>query len=128
MHEFRAAVEAQDLDAMTATLADDVVFHSPFAFRPFVGRDSVSGVLLGVMNTFEDFSYSDELENGDVTTLIFNARVGDKKVQGLDLLRLNEDGKVSELTVMLRPASALMAMGEAMAPKVEGLAKGAAPK
>jgi ketosteroid isomerase-like protein len=128
MHAFRAAVEAQDLGAMSELMADDIVFHSPFAFRPFVGRESVTGVLTGVMSTFEEFSYSDELEDGDTATLIFNAKVGDKKVQGLDLVRTNADGKIKELTVMLRPASALMAMGEAMAPKVDGLAKGDAPK
>lgn len=128
MKEFRAAVESQDLEAMSALMADDVIFNSPFAFRPFVGRDSVMGVLTGVMSTFEEFSYSDELGEGPTSTLIFNARVGDKQVQGLDLLRLDSDGKIKELTVMLRPASALMAMGAAMAPKVEGLAKGDAPK
>jgi|SRR3954451_9260905 hypothetical protein len=128
MQAFRAAVEAQDIDAMSALMADDIEFHSPFAFRPFVGRESVTGVLTGVMNTFEEFEYSDELAEGDTSTLIFNAKVGDKKVQGLDLIRLNSAGQIEELTVMLRPASALMAMGEAMAPKVEGLAKGEAPK
>ena len=128
MHPFRAAVEAEDQAAMTAVLAEDVVFHSPVAFTPFVGRESVMGVLGAVLDTFSDFSYSDELDAGDTAALIFNARVGDKKVQGLDLLRLNEAGQVAELTVMLRPLSALIAMGEAMAPKVDGLAKGEPPK
>lgn len=128
MHPFRAAVEAEDLDAVSATMSDDIEFHSPVAFTPFVGRESVTGVLTAVMNTFEDFEYTDELIEGDTTTLIFNAKVGDKKVQGLDLLRVNEAGEVVELTVMLRPASGLMAMGAAMAPKVEGLAKGEPPK
>jgi hypothetical protein len=47
--------------------------------------------------------------------------VGDKQLQGLDLMRLNDDGLIHEFTVMVRPASGLMALGAAMAPKVEGL-------
>lgn len=128
MDKFRQAVEAQDHAAMTAELAETVEFHSPVAFRPFVGLESVSGVLEAVMGTFEEFEYTDELNEGDSTALIFNARVGDKKIQGLDYLRHDDDGKIAEFTVMLRPLSALIAMGEAMAPKVGDLAKGEAPK
>lgn len=112
---------------MKATLAEDVQFFSPVAFRPFDGREATIGVLMGVMSTFEDFTYSDELTEGNTTTLIFNARVGEKKIQGLDLLRHNDAGEIEQFTVMLRPLSALMAMNEAMTPKVEGLAKGDAP-
>jgi SnoaL-like domain len=128
MNSFRAAVEAADLDAMSAALSDDIEFHSPVAFTPFVGRESVTGVLTAVMGTFEDFEYTDELVDGETTTLIFEARVGDKQVQGLDLLRHNDAGEIEHFTVMLRPLSAMIAMNEAMTPKVTGLAKGDAPK
>jgi SnoaL-like domain len=124
MHAFRAAVEARDHAAMTAALAPDIRFHSPVAHRPFAGRDAASGVLAAVLDTFEDFSYTDELEGpGGTLALVFSARVGDKRVQGLDLLRLDGDGLIEELTVMIRPLSGILALGEAMAPKVEGLAK-----
>jgi SnoaL-like protein len=124
-HPFREAVEAQDLQGMVDALAPDVVFNSPVAFRPFVGREAVAGVLGAVFETFEDFEYTDELESPDGTlALVFQARVGDKTVQGVDLLRLDGDGRIEDFTVMVRPASALMALGEAMAPKVQGLAKG----
>ena len=122
-HSFRNAVEAHDLEAMAATLAPDVQFHSPVAFRPFDGRESTMGVLTAITSVFEDFEYTDELEAGDTTALIFRARVGDKSVQGIDYLRHNADGLVDEFTVMLRPLSAIMAVGERMAPQVEGLAK-----
>jgi hypothetical protein len=128
MHPFRSAVEAQDHAAMTALMAEDIEFHSPVAFRPFVGRESVSGVLGAVLGTFTEFEYTNELHEGDTSALIFNARVGDKKVQGLDFLRHNAAGEIEEFTVMLRPLSALIAMGEAMAPKVTDLAKGEPPK
>lgn len=123
MHAFRAAVEAGDHAAMVATLADDVVFHSPVAHRPFAGKEATSGVLAAVLATFTDFRYTDELEGDGVTALVFRARVGTKDVEGLDLVRTNAEGLIDHFTVMLRPLSALVAMAEAMGPKVEGLAK-----
>jgi ketosteroid isomerase-like protein len=117
-HPFRAAVETHDLDALSDCLAEDVVLNSPVSFRPFAGRDAVSQVLRFVAATFEDFTYTAELADGDRVALIFQARVGDKQVQGLDLLHTGADGLVDELTVMVRPLSGVIALAEAMGPKV----------
>jgi hypothetical protein len=119
---FRAAVEARDIDAMVDALAPDVQFHSPVAHTPFAGREAVRVLFTALLETFENFEYTDELEAGDGThALIFRAYVGDKQLQGLDLMRLNDEGLIQEFTVMIRPASGLMALGQAMAPKVETL-------
>ena len=124
MHPFRAAVEARDMDAGLALFADDATLDSPVAFKPFVGIEQVSVVLRAVFETFEDFHYTDELEGPDGThALIFEARVGDKSVQGLDLLRIDDSGEIKNLTVMIRPMSGVIALAEAMAPKVGHLAK-----
>ena len=124
MHPFRAAVEARDLDAGLALFADDATLDSPVAFKPFVGIEQVSVVLRAVIETFEDFHYTDELEGPDGThALIFEARVGEKKVQGLDLLRTGDSGEIENLTVMIRPMSGVIALAEAMPPKVGHLAK-----
>lgn len=127
MRAFRRAVEARDHAAMVELLHEDVVFHSPFAHRPFTGKEATAAVLGAVLEVLEDFSYSDELDGEDASGLVFVARVGDKRVQGLDLLRTAGDGRIVEFTVMVRPASGLMALGQAMAPRVEGLPKGPAP-
>jgi hypothetical protein len=111
---FRKAVEAGDLDAMIETLADEVVFHSPITFKPFEGRDAVATLLGVVSRTFEDFRYTDELDGDDVMALVFQARVGDKQVEGLDLLRFDADGRIADFTVMVRPLSAAMALAEAV--------------
>jgi hypothetical protein len=124
MHPFRAAVEARDMDAGLALFADDATLDSPVAFKPFVGIEQVSVVLRAVFETFEGFRYTDELEGADGThALIFEARVGEKSVQGLDLIRENADGRIANLTVMVRPMSGVIALAEAMAPKVGHLAK-----
>jgi hypothetical protein len=117
---FRAAVEAEDPEALTDSLADDVVFRSPAVFKPYEGKAVVSAILVqGAMKVFEDFRYVEHIENSDVATLIFEARVGDRRLDGLDLLRFDADGKVRELMVMVRPMSGLNALAEAMARRFE---------
>lgn len=126
-HEaFRAGVEAGDHAAMVEALAPAVVFHSPITFKPFEGKEAVSTLLGVVMATFEDFRYTDELDRGGVKALVFEARVGDKQVQGLDLLRFDDDGLIEDFTVMVRPLSAAMALAEAVGKGLERAAEGAA--
>jgi hypothetical protein len=117
---FRAAVEAEDPEAVTEALAEDVVFRSPVVFKPYEGRPVVAAVLTqGAMNVFEDFRYVEQLEDDDVAMLIFEARVGDRRLDGLDLLRFDDDGKVRELMVMVRPMSGMNILAEAMARRFE---------
>jgi len=111
---FRQAVEAKDLDAMEAALAPDVEFRSPVVFKTYEGRDATMGLLRMVVEVFEDFEYTDEVESGDSACLVFKARVGDRELQGIDYLELNEEGKVARLTVLVRPLSGLTALAEAM--------------
>jgi hypothetical protein len=119
---FRAAVEAEDPEALTDALAEDVTFRSPAVFRAYEGKAVVSTILVeGALNVFEDFRYMDQLEDGDTAALIFKARVGDRELDGLDLLRFDADGKVRELMVMVRPMSGLNALAEAMATQFERL-------
>jgi SnoaL-like domain len=118
--DFRAAIEARDLDAMLATLADDVVLHSPVSFKPFVGKEAVSGLLRIIVSVFEDFRYTDELPGDDVHALIFRARVGNRDVEGLDLIRPGPDGRIADFTVMVRPLTAVVALAEAVGPRLAG--------
>jgi hypothetical protein len=118
---FRDAALAKDHAAMVDTLALEVVFNSPVAFLPFEGRDAVGQVLGAVMETFEDFRYTDELEGATAHALVFSARVGSKEIQGIDLLRFDESGQIRDFTVLVRPLSATIALAEAMGPKVAHL-------
>lgn len=118
--EFRAAVERWDLDAIGPLLAPDIVFHSPVTHKAFHGRDAVQALLRHVGATFEDFRYTDELVDGDLHVLVFAARVGDRDLQGIDLLRVGDDGLIGELTVMIRPLSGLIPFAQAMAERVAG--------
>ena len=113
-HPFRAAVEARDFDAMVAELAPDVIFHSPVTFKPFEGREATAMVLGAVLQVFDEFRYTDELSGDGTLALVFEARVGDRQVQGLDLLRFDADGLIDDFTVMVRPLSAALALRDEM--------------
>ena len=113
-HPFRRAAEAKDLELLTATLHEDVVLHSPILFRGFEGREMVVQVLTHVIATLEDFAYTDELAEGNTVVLRFKANVGDRELEGIDFLELDADGKVVDLTVFMRPMSALTRFNEQM--------------
>jgi hypothetical protein len=119
---FHSAVEANDPEALAACLADDVVFRSPVTFNAYEGKPLVVTILTeGAMKVFSDFRYTDRFESDGSAALIFKARVGDREVDGLDLLRFDEDGRVRELMVMVRPMSGVHALAEAMGKRFEGL-------
>ena len=111
---FREAVERQDIEAARELLAEEIVFHSPVTFHPFVGRDTVTRLLTEVAAVFEDFRYTDELEVDGAHALIFRARVGERDLEGIDLLRFDDDGLIADFTVMLRPLSGLVPFAQAM--------------
>lgn len=121
MHKFRAAVEAKNFEAVPPMLAEDAVFRSPVVFKPFEGREYVAAVLLAALRTLEDFRYECELssEDGRDHALVFKARVGGREVHGCDFIHENADGQIEEFTVMLRPLSAVQAVGEAMIAAIE---------
>jgi hypothetical protein len=122
MHPFGQAIEARDVEAAVAVLADNVVFKSPIVFRRYVGRDAAGAVLAAVARVFEDFAYAGELtsEDGRHHALMFRARVDDKELEGCDFLHHGEDGLVDQLTVMVRPLSAAMALRDRMAAELAG--------
>jgi uncharacterized protein with FMN-binding domain len=118
---FRAAAESKDFSAVDDLFAEDVSFRSPVVFKPYEGRDAVATLLGAVIQVFEDFRYTDQVETGDVATLAFSARIGDRELDGIDLLRFNDDGKVAEMAVYVRPMSGVNALAEAMGRKLEEL-------
>jgi hypothetical protein len=112
---FRDALAQGDTAAASKLLADDVVFHSPVVFKTYHGRDEVALVLSGVSQDFEDFRYTAEYPSDDGAVLSFATRVGDRALEGVDIVRFGESGEIVEFTVMVRPYSAATALRERMA-------------
>ncbi|MFD8261734.1 nuclear transport factor 2 family protein [Streptomyces griseoluteus] len=128
MHPFRAAVENRDTDAVEALLAEDVVFTSPVAFKPYAGKAITAAILRGVLRVFEDFRYVREIANPDGRdhAFVFTASVGGREIQGCDFLHFDEEGRIDDFTVMVRPLSAAQALSEAMGAQFERISREAA--
>jgi SnoaL-like domain len=116
---FRAAAESKDFSAIDELFAEDVVFRSPVVFKPYEGREAVTMLLSAVVQVFEDFRYTDQVETGDAAALAFSARVGDKELDGIDFLNFGPDGRINRLAVYVRPMSGVHALAEAMQKKLE---------
>src|SRR5262245_51992321 len=116
---FRGAAETKDFSAIDELFAEDVAFRSPVVFKPYEGREAVAMLLGAVSQVFEDFRYTDQVETGDAAALAFSARVGDRELDGIDFLQFDSDGRISELTVYIRPMSGINALAEAMREKLE---------
>lgn len=108
-------IAKRDLSDLEQIVAEDAVFRSPVANTPYPGRNVVCIVLRGAMRVFQDFTYHRELFDGENSVCLeFSARVGDKQLKGIDLVKFGADGKIAEFEVMVRPATGVMALGEAM--------------
>lgn len=117
---FRAAVERGEIHGARELSADDASFRSPVLFKPYEGREQVLKVLLAaerVLGLSGSFRYLHQLEDlhDRVAMLEFVTEVDGKRVEGIDKLTFDDEGRITELKVMLRPASALAVVGARMA-------------
>jgi ketosteroid isomerase-like protein len=106
--DLRIAMERGDLAGVLDTFAPDAVLRSPLTSRlAFSGRKQIEAVMGVVIEVFEDLRYTDQLVCGDRAVLVASARVGGKELEMVDHLRLDEQGKIRELTVFFRPFPAI---------------------
>ncbi|MFF0526907.1 nuclear transport factor 2 family protein [Nocardia amikacinitolerans] len=128
MHPFRAAVEARDEAAIEALLADNVVFTSPVAFKPYPGKAITAAILRAVIRVFEDFRYVREIADADGRdhAFVFEATVDGKQLTGCDFLHFDADGKIDDFMVMVRPLSAAQALAARMGEQFERIQSEAA--
>ncbi len=116
---FRAAAESKDFSAIDDLFADEVVFRSPVVFKPYEGREAVAMLLGAVVQVFEDFRYTDQVETGDAAALAFSARVGERELDGIDFLHFDGEGRINRMEVFVRPMSGMHALADAMKRKLE---------
>ena len=116
LKQWHDMIRTRDLSALPDLLDPQAVFRSPMAHTPYPGAAVVSMILNTVVNVFEDFAYHRELTTADGLNVVleFSASVGGKQLKGIDMIRFNEQGKIVEFEVMVRPLSGLQALGEQM--------------
>ncbi len=118
---WQAMIESGDSHMLPEMLAEDVEFRSPFAFTPYRGRRTVAGLLQTVIQVLREFRYHRQFAADDSVALEFSASVGALSLKGIDLIRLDAEGRIVEFEVMIRPANALLALGEEMGARLAAL-------
>ncbi len=110
-HKF---VETQNAQILEEILADSVKFHSPFVWKPKDGKAMTIMILTTVTKVFEDFRYVREILGSQNFALEFEARIGELTLRGVDLIQIDDGGKIIDFEVMIRPANALQILGMEM--------------
>ena len=117
---------------LDALLDDDVVFYSPIVYTPQRGKDVTVLYLTAASQTFpgdgaehgadvsrSSFHYTKQVLSGDTAVLEFETTIEGKYVNGVDIIRFNDQGRITEFRVMIRPLQAValihQKMGEALA-------------
>jgi ketosteroid isomerase-like protein len=106
-------------DGLEQLLADDVVFHSPIVYTPQRGKAVTTMYLQAAAQTLsgqgdQAFRYTKQVLSGDVAVLEFETSLDGKYVNGVDIIRCDESGRIVEFRVMLRPLQAINAVHAAM--------------
>ncbi|MBH1986800.1 MAG: nuclear transport factor 2 family protein [Burkholderiales bacterium] len=116
LQKWHDMVAARDLSALPGILHDDACFRSPMAFKPYQSAAAVNLILGTVLTVFQDFAYHRALASDDGLNVVleFSARVGDKSLKGIDMIAFDEQGRIIDFEVMVRPFNGLQALGAEM--------------
>ena len=106
----------RDLSRLPEIVASDAVFRSPTVMRGFETAPALIMALQTVLTVLEHFAYHREFagDDGQSVILEFSARVGDRNLKGIDMIRFDADGLITDFEVMVRPLNGLQALGTEM--------------
>jgi SnoaL-like protein len=113
-------VAEKDLAGLAALLADDVALGAPPYWSRLEGKTIVQKLLGVIVETIEGFTYHRQWTNGRELALEFRGRVGGIELQGIDLITLDDAGRIAQLDVMIRPINALLALRDRVAERMAG--------
>jgi hypothetical protein len=122
LDRWHAMIERMDMAGLPTIVHPDAVFRSPVAHSPYRGSFALCLALHTVSQVFEGFDYHRQFvcEDGMSVVLEFSARVGDRALKGIDMIRFDEDGLITEFEVMIRPMSGLEALAREMGERIGG--------
>ena len=114
-------IATKNMSILNDLLADDVVFRSPVAFKPYEGKQVVFFILNNVIQVFENFTYHREFFTEDEQSVVleFSAVVSEKQLKGIDMIRFNEQGQIVDFEVMIRSLSGLQALAAQMGERIK---------
>ena len=126
IHRWHEMVKARSPRGLDTLLADDAVFHSPVVHTPQVGKVITAKYLSAAFFVFfnDSFHYVREVRSGQDAVLEFEVTIDGIAVNGVDMIRWNDAGRITEFKVMLRPLKAINLIHQKMGAM---LAAGKAP-
>jgi hypothetical protein len=119
LDEWHRVVREKDAGAVAALLEDDITLGAPPYWSRLEGKELVAHLLGIILRTIEGFEYHREWCDGRQLALEFTGRVGDKDLQGIDLIALSERHRVARLDVLMRPLNGIKALRDAIAPQMQ---------
>ena len=123
IHKWHEVIESDDLKMLDEIIADDAVFSSPVVFKPMEGKEITMMYLHAAGQSFnmEKFKYTKEIHDGMNSVLEFETYIDDISVNGVDIIEWNEDDKICNFKVMIRPFKAVQKVQEKMIEALESL-------
>ena len=123
IHKWHEVIESDDLKKLDEIIADDAVFSSPVVFKPMEGKEITMMYLHAAGQSFnmEKFKYTREIHEDMNSVLEFETYIDDISVNGVDMIEWNEDGKICNFKVMIRPFKAVQKVQEKMIEALESL-------
>ena len=120
--DWHKIVESKDPKGLDSILDSKCIFYSPIVFAPQKGKSLTKMYLTAAMKVFKaagNFHYIKEVEQGNNAVLEFNSTIDGITIDGIDMITWNDQGRITEFKVMLRPFRAIEKMGEKMKAELE---------
>ena len=123
IHKWHDLINNDDLNKLDAILADDAVFSSPVVFNPLKGKEITKMYLYAAGQSFnmDKFKYTREIHDEMHSVLEFETYIDEISVNGVDMIEWNEDGKIKDFKVMIRPFKAVQKVQEKMVEALDSL-------
>ena len=108
--------KSQELDKLDKIIEDNAVFTSPVVFKPMEGKEITKMYLFAAGQSFnmDKFKYIREVHDGTNSVLEFETFIDDISVNGVDMIKWNNEGKIVDFKVMIRPLKAVQKVQEKM--------------
>lgn len=120
-HPFRVAWRTRDLDGWIDELSAEVVLHSPVVSKPFRGRAAARELFGILFERFGEVEIVSELSADACHAFFWRAQMGRRLIEGVDLMRYDQEGKIVDITVMIRPLVDIAVFASAIGPPLAAL-------
>ncbi len=123
IHKWHEVMKNSELELLDKIIADDATFSSPVVFKPMLGKEITMMYLSAAGQSFnmEKFQYTKEIHDGMNSVLEFETYIDEISVNGVDIIEWNEDGKIANFKVMIRPFKAVQKVQQKMVEALESL-------